>query len=121
MRPRLPAVLLLVAVAGLAAPACASAQHPDQEPAPDQAPSSVSRMPPEGYGSLTQSDLTLRIVTPDAQTCSVGVAEWDGIELPSALLSRADAALYAAKHGGRNRVVVAGREIRLPENIALAS
>lgn len=67
MRPRLPAVLLLAAVAVLAAPACASAQHPDQEPAPDQAPSSVSRMPPEGYGSLTQSDLTLRIVTPEIE------------------------------------------------------
>jgi diguanylate cyclase (GGDEF)-like protein len=63
----------------------------------------------------------LRIVTPDAQTCSVGVAEWDGFESPSALLGRADAALYAAKHGGRNRVVVAGREIVLPEDIALVS
>jgi diguanylate cyclase (GGDEF)-like protein len=63
----------------------------------------------------------LRIVTPDAQTCSVGVAEWDGVELPSALLGRADAALYAAKNGGRNQVVVAGREIRLPEDVALAS
>jgi diguanylate cyclase (GGDEF)-like protein len=63
----------------------------------------------------------LRIVTPGAQTCSVGVAEWDGVELPSALLSRADAALYAAKHGGRNQVVVDGREIRLTEDIALVS
>ena len=63
----------------------------------------------------------LRIVTPDAQTCSVGVAEWDGVEMPSTLLSRADAALYAAKDGGRNQVVVAGREIRLPQDIALVS
>jgi diguanylate cyclase (GGDEF)-like protein len=61
----------------------------------------------------------LRIVTPDAQTCSVGVAEWDGTEPASALLSRADEALYAAKHGGRNQVVVAGREIRLTEEAAL--
>jgi diguanylate cyclase (GGDEF)-like protein len=63
----------------------------------------------------------LRIVTPDAQTCSVGVAEWDGVELPSALLSRADAALYAAKHGGRNQVVVSGHEIVLPDDVALVS
>jgi diguanylate cyclase (GGDEF)-like protein len=62
----------------------------------------------------------LRIVTPDAQTCSVGVAEWDGVEEPSALLGRADAALYAAKNGGRNQVVVSGRQIRLPE-VALVS
>ena len=31
MRPRLPGALLLAAFAVLAAPACASAQHPDQQ------------------------------------------------------------------------------------------
>jgi hypothetical protein len=69
MRPRPPVVLLLAAAAALAAPACASAQHPadQQEPAPDQAPGSPIRMPPEGYGSLTQSDLTLRVVTPEIE------------------------------------------------------
>jgi hypothetical protein len=67
MRPRLSVVLLFAALVALAAPGCASAQHPaDQpEPPPDQA--SPNRMPPEGYGSLTQNDLTLRIVTPEIE------------------------------------------------------
>jgi two-component system cell cycle response regulator len=37
-------------------------------------------------------------------TASFGVTQWDGREAPQALLARADAALYAAKHGGRDRV-----------------
>ncbi len=40
-----------------------------------------------------------------AVTVSVGVATWTGANEPlESLLSRADRALYAAKHGGRNRV-----------------
>jgi two-component system, cell cycle response regulator len=39
-------------------------------------------------------------------TCSVGVATWDG-ETPEQLLRRADEALYAAKDGGRDRVIAA--------------
>jgi diguanylate cyclase (GGDEF)-like protein len=39
-------------------------------------------------------------------TCSVGVATWAG-ETPEALLQRADEALYAAKQGGRDRVIAA--------------
>jgi diguanylate cyclase (GGDEF)-like protein len=38
-------------------------------------------------------------------TISLGVAEWDpAIETPEALVQQADERLYAAKHGGRNRV-----------------
>lgn len=40
-------------------------------------------------------------------TCSIGVAERKNREHVDTLLARADAALYAAKHGGRNRVCLA--------------
>jgi diguanylate cyclase (GGDEF)-like protein len=42
--------------------------------------------------------------TPLGQTCSAGVAEWDGVEDADALLRRADLALYRAKRSGRGRV-----------------
>ncbi|WP_369056509.1 GGDEF domain-containing protein [Kineococcus terrestris] len=44
---------------------------------------------------------------PDGQTCSIGVATWDGAEVPMATLARADQALYRAKRTGRDRTVVA--------------
>lgn len=47
----------------------------------------------------------LRCVVPDGQTCSVGIATWDGAESPEALVHRADGALYEAKRAGRDRVV----------------
>ena len=40
-------------------------------------------------------------------TVSIGMCMYDGIELPGHTVSRADAALYAAKTNGRNRVEVA--------------
>jgi diguanylate cyclase (GGDEF)-like protein len=41
-------------------------------------------------------------------TASAGIAVAAPSETPSELLARADRALYAAKHGGRDRVVVCG-------------
>jgi diguanylate cyclase (GGDEF)-like protein len=52
----------------------------------------------------------LRSVTPGDQTLSAGLAEWDRAEPPSALVGRADAALYAAKRAGRNRALVSVAE-----------
>ena len=49
----------------------------------------------------------LRGVTPEGQTVSAGLARWDGCESPEALVGRADAALYAAKRGGRDRLIAA--------------
>jgi diguanylate cyclase (GGDEF)-like protein len=49
----------------------------------------------------------LRAALPETVTCSIGVALWNRGESAHELLSRADAALYKAKAGGRDRVVVA--------------
>jgi diguanylate cyclase (GGDEF)-like protein len=48
----------------------------------------------------------VRTSTPDGQTCSVGVARWNESEDAAAVLRRADDAMYAAKHAGRDRVLV---------------
>jgi diguanylate cyclase (GGDEF)-like protein len=42
-----------------------------------------------------------------AVTISIGVSEFDGTETPDQTVNRADAALFQAKQGGRNRVCVA--------------
>jgi diguanylate cyclase (GGDEF)-like protein/PAS domain S-box-containing protein len=49
----------------------------------------------------------LRAVTPDAQTCSAGLACWDFSESADELVDRADSALYRAKAAGRDRLVQA--------------
>jgi diguanylate cyclase (GGDEF)-like protein len=50
-------------------------------------------------------DRMRRTVSHD-QTCSIGLAEWDGLESPADLFARADQALYHAKHQGRDRIAV---------------
>jgi diguanylate cyclase (GGDEF)-like protein len=48
----------------------------------------------------------LRAATPEGETCSIGIACWDGNESAPTLLGRADRALYEAKHRGRNLSVI---------------
>jgi len=48
----------------------------------------------------------LRTSVPGGQTCSVGLATWNGEEPVTACLARADAALYRAKASGRDRVAL---------------
>jgi diguanylate cyclase (GGDEF)-like protein len=49
----------------------------------------------------------IRAATPAGETCSAGIATWDGSESAQALLERADEALYLAKESGRDRSAVA--------------
>ncbi len=57
-------------------------------------------------GAVSSAD-RLRSVVPGDQTCSVGVATWDGEEDVDGLVGRADVALYEAKAAGRDRTVLA--------------
>jgi diguanylate cyclase (GGDEF)-like protein len=62
----------------------------------------------------------LQPLMPERQTFSAGVATWNGNQSPQELLAAADRALLQAKRGGRNRIVIAGREpqISLPLKMA---
>lgn len=48
----------------------------------------------------------LRAATPGGESCSAGLACWNGRESADALLGRADDALYRAKQTGRDRTVM---------------
>ena len=58
----------------------------------------------EGAQALVQR---LRTAMPDGETVSAGIACWDETESAESFLGRADAALYSAKRGGRDRLVAA--------------
>jgi diguanylate cyclase (GGDEF)-like protein/PAS domain S-box-containing protein len=49
----------------------------------------------------------VRTATPRGQTCSAGIASWDGEESAESLVRRADGALYEAKECGRDRSALA--------------
>jgi diguanylate cyclase (GGDEF)-like protein len=58
----------------------------------------------EGAQALVQR---LRTNMPDGETVSAGIACWDETESADEFVGRADTALYAAKRGGRDRLVTA--------------
>lgn len=49
----------------------------------------------------------VRLATPGGQTCSIGIAQWTPGETTAQWIGRADAALYDAKDGGRDRLALA--------------
>jgi len=59
----------------------------------------------------------MRMCVPDEQSCSAGLARWDGEETAEALVGRADEALYEAKLAGRDRIKVAPSRATVAETL----
>jgi diguanylate cyclase (GGDEF)-like protein/PAS domain S-box-containing protein len=53
----------------------------------------------------------VRSATPRGQTCSAGIAAWDGEESGESVVRRADEALYAAKESGRDRIALGSNKL----------
>lgn len=67
----------------------------------------VALLPGAGPSEARETVERVRTATPFEQTCSAGIAVWDGSEEAASLIARADRALYEAKETGRNRSIVA--------------
>jgi len=63
----------------------------------------------------------LQPLMPERQTFSAGIATWNGMDSPQELLAAADRALLQAKRGGRNRIVISGREPQISLPLRLVS
>jgi diguanylate cyclase (GGDEF)-like protein len=70
-------------------------------------------LPGHDLGAARRVVDRLRAVMPREQSCSAGVARREATEDAPTLLARADAALYEAKRGGRNRSVIASGAVSL--------
>ncbi len=73
----------------------------------------VVLLPATDVGDGRRAMARVLAATPLGQTFSAGPAVWDGVETSDESLGRADAALYAAKTAGRDRVEIAGQASRL--------
>lgn len=60
----------------------------------------------------------MRSLTPRGQTCSAGIAKYRLGETAEELLERADSALYAAKHAGRDQVAFAEMKTEAGNSVA---
>jgi len=63
----------------------------------------------------------LQPMVPERQTFSAGIATWNGMDGARELLAAADRALLQAKRGGRNRIVISGREPQISLPLRLVS
>jgi len=63
----------------------------------------------------------LQPLMPEKQTFSAGIATWNGLDGLAELLAAADRALLQAKRGGRNRIVISGREPQISLPLKLVS